>query len=445
MPIHSPSPTRAAHPLAASLLACALLAPLPALAGFRVDTTLDTPDAAIGDRRCEDAAGRCSLRAAIQEGNARGRVSIRLERDARYTLTLAGSGEDAAASGDLDVTGRIKIRGRGAVIDAAALDRIFDVHVGGELRVKKLTLTGGEAPGGEHGGAVRNRGLFDAKRSLIAENSAPGAAAAGGALYNDGGKLRVLRSTVRSNSATEAGGALAADGGLTVVDRSELRENQSGLDGGALHQVGSGELWIWKSDLDGNGAARSGGGAWVGDLSDVYVYRALFQENQAEGDAAADGGGALYNAADAFVLSSSFIDNLASGTAGGGGGLRQAGGRLEIENSVVSQNDAADGGGGVDVSGGRAFFSFGLLVDNLAGGDGGGLRVGPDARADVFRVGVAGNDAGGAGGGLWCSADGTLDVDRSPIEDNTAPAGADVFNEPPGGNFSIDGDPVAPG
>jgi len=442
MPIRPPLPRRA---LAAPLLVCALLAPAPALAGFRVDTTLDTPDAAIGDRRCEDAAGRCSLRAAIQEGNARGRAWIRLRRDTVYTLTLAGTGEDAAATGDLDVTGRIRIRGAGAVIDATGLDRIFDVHADGELRVRRLTLTGGEAPDGEHGGAVRNTGLFDAKRSLVSDSSAPGAGGAGGGLYNDGGALRVLRSTVMGNSAAEAGGGLAADGGLTVVVRSDLLENQSGLDGGGLHATGSGELWIWRSDLADNTAARSGGGAWVGSPSDVYVYRALFARNEAQGAATTDGGGALYSEADVWMLSSSFSDNEASGAAGGGGGLRVAAGRLEIVGSRVEENDASDGGGGMDVSGGRAFVYYSLLGANVAGGDGGGLRVGPGAATDVYRSHVLSNDAAGAGGGLWCSATGTLDVDRTRIEDNGAPTGADVFNEPPGGDFTIDGDPVAPG
>jgi len=431
---------------AAALLLCVGLAPAAAGAkGFRVNTPDDSVDVAPGDGRCEDALGRCSLRAAVQEANARGRASIRLDRDLRYTLSLAGTGEDSAASGDLDVTGRIRLRGRGATLDAAGLDRIFDVQVGGELRIKRLELTGGVAPEGEHGGALRNAGLVDAKRTVFAVNSAPGTAGAGGAIHNDGGALRVLRSTLRSNLAAAAGGAIAADGGLTVVDRSVLRENDSGQDGGALHVVGSGELWVGSSDLDGNTAARRGGAVWTGDQSDLYVFFTLFQENQAEGDAPEDGGGALYNEADSFVFDSSLIDNLASGAEGAGGAVLQAAGELSLEDSLVEQNQAGAGGGGVDVAGGFAFVGWSALFENLAASDGGGLRVGPDAEGRVFRVAVVANDADGSGGGLWCSATGTLNVDRSDIEDNDAPAGPDVFNEPPGGDFSIDDTPVPPG
>lgn len=446
MPFRSPSPSRAARPLAASLLAAALLAPTAAWAGFRVDTDLDTPDVAIGDGRCEDAAGRCSLRAAIQEGNTRKKASIRLQRDTVYTLTLAGAGEDAGATGDLDVTGILKIRGRNSTVDAGGLDRIFDIHDDGELRVKKLTLTGGVAPAGEHGGAVRNAGLFDGKRSIFEANAAPGAGGAGGALHNDRGALRVKRSTLTGNTAAEAGGAIAADGGLTVVDRSQLSGNQSGLDGGAVHQVASGELWIWKSDVLGNTAARSGGGAWTDGPSDVVVYRAVFDDNEAQGGAAADGGGGFYIDAesDVYVERSTFSANRASGVAGGGGGLRLAGGRLELVASVLEDNGAAVGGG-LDVTGGRAFFWYSIAVGNSADADGGGLRVGPGGAAEVFLSGVGSNEAGAEGGGLWCSATGTLDVDDSDVDENIAPTGPDVFNEPPGGDFTIDGEPVPPG
>ena len=435
---------RALHwALTALILAAA--SPAAEARSFRVDTTLDSVDAAPGDGVCQDAAGFCSLRAAVQEANARGRATIRLERDLRYALALAGAGEDAAASGDLDVTGRLKIVGRDATIDAAGLDRIFDVRVGGDLRFNRLVLTGGAAPDGEAGGAVRNAGRLDARRSLFSENSAPGAAGAGGAIANAGGSMRVLRSLLRTNSAAEAGGAVASDGGLVIVDRSTLRENQSSLDGGALHVVGSGELWVGSSDLDGNSAASRGGGAWVGDQSDRFVFWSVFQENEAQGAGPDEGGGALYNEADAFVFRTTLVDNLASGAAGAGGAVLQTDGELELDRSSLRQNQSGGEGGGVAVSGGAALIVWSLLFDNDAGSDGGGLQVGPGAEGRVFGTVVVENGAGAEGGGLWCSATGSLDVDRSDVEDNDAPAGPDVFNEPPGGDFTIDDDPVPPG
>ncbi|MDQ3989397.1 MAG: CSLREA domain-containing protein [Actinomycetota bacterium] len=77
-------------------------APTWAAGPFQVDTAADSVDANPGD-------GQCSLRAAVQEANASGGGEIHLQRAATYVLTVGGTGEDAAATGDLDVTSSISI------------------------------------------------------------------------------------------------------------------------------------------------------------------------------------------------------------------------------------------------------------------------------------------------------------------------------------------------
>src|SRR5439155_10912015 len=80
-------------------------------ATFTVDCTMDDVDAAPGDGICATATGECTLRAAIQETNALpGPDSITLPAGT-YTLTIPGTGEDIAATGDLDVTDDLDIRG----------------------------------------------------------------------------------------------------------------------------------------------------------------------------------------------------------------------------------------------------------------------------------------------------------------------------------------------
>src|SRR5262245_14179766 len=73
---------------------------------FVVNSTVDAPDAAPGDNQCQTAvAGQCTLRAAIQEANATPQLDqITLAPVTLYQLTIAGADEDAAATGDLDVT-----------------------------------------------------------------------------------------------------------------------------------------------------------------------------------------------------------------------------------------------------------------------------------------------------------------------------------------------------
>src|SRR5687768_12251788 len=86
-----------------TLLAVALAPATAQAATFPVNTTFDGTDATPGDAVCATATGTCSLRAAIQEANATGGGDTVALPAGTYTLTLAGTGEDMAATGDLDV------------------------------------------------------------------------------------------------------------------------------------------------------------------------------------------------------------------------------------------------------------------------------------------------------------------------------------------------------
>ncbi len=78
-----------------------------------------------------------------------------------YTLTIAGTAEDAAATGDLDITEDIIINGSASsatIIDGNAIDRVFDVlgAAGGGIlfdATASLTLSGSTISGNT-GGAV---------------------------------------------------------------------------------------------------------------------------------------------------------------------------------------------------------------------------------------------------------------------------------------------------
>src|SRR5262245_30316248 len=71
---------------------------------FLVDDTADVGDASRGDGTCATRAGTCTLRAAVQEANAlTGPDTITLPAGV-YRLTTPGIGEQAAGTGDLDVS-----------------------------------------------------------------------------------------------------------------------------------------------------------------------------------------------------------------------------------------------------------------------------------------------------------------------------------------------------
>ncbi|MGZ6070666.1 MAG: hypothetical protein ACXWK8_05580, partial [Myxococcaceae bacterium] len=87
-----------------------------------MDSTADAVDAAPGDGTCRTAAGTCTLRAALQEANAHAGPDSVLLPAGTYTLTISGPAEDAAATGDLDITDDLLLVGAGAsstIVDGA--------------------------------------------------------------------------------------------------------------------------------------------------------------------------------------------------------------------------------------------------------------------------------------------------------------------------------------
>ena len=95
-----------------------------------VTSELDTVDAAPGDGLCADASGLCTLRAAIMEANANANVFNIDLPEGTYLLTIDGSGEDASAIGDLDVTSELTIDGAGTertIIDGN--DGVVNDHI----------------------------------------------------------------------------------------------------------------------------------------------------------------------------------------------------------------------------------------------------------------------------------------------------------------------------
>src|SRR6266498_1590126 len=113
---------------------------------FTVISTVDAVDANPGNGVCASVSAGCTLRAAIQEANATpgGNAEIMLPAGL-YTLTLAGSSENAAATGDLDITKSVTITGAGVgqtIIDGNSIDRVFDIRtVGIVVHISGVTIT----------------------------------------------------------------------------------------------------------------------------------------------------------------------------------------------------------------------------------------------------------------------------------------------------------------
>ena len=202
-------------------------------ATFSVNTVLDT--VAVNLQTGKDATGHISLRSAIMAANAKPDADTINLPNGLFKITIAGTGEDAAAKGDLDLKGDLTITGRGhtgTIIDGSGLDRVFQV-LSGNVSLSQLTIQGGRSNVGggllNSGGHVTLSSAFVENNQAIGANGAAGAnndvpsvpatngqnggEADGGGIANASGSLTLINSTVDNNSAFGGDGGRGGDGG----------------------------------------------------------------------------------------------------------------------------------------------------------------------------------------------------------------------------------------
>ncbi|MEO6627197.1 MAG: choice-of-anchor Q domain-containing protein [Aquihabitans sp.] len=187
-----------------------------------VNTSADGVDVLPGNGVCATAGGTCSLRAAITEANASvGFDRITIGTGINPVLSIAGAGENANDSGDLDITSNIEILGQGGTIDAAGLDRVFHV-VAGRLALDEVTVTGGLPPATEEGGGFRSEAVLDLRNSTVVGN-------AGGAVVSAGTSLLIADSIITDNGSANVRGALLVATGTASVVRSLIDDALLGV------------------------------------------------------------------------------------------------------------------------------------------------------------------------------------------------------------------------
>lgn len=212
-----------------------------------------------------------------------------------YNLTLTGAGEDAAATGDLDITESLTLTGAGpsaTVIDGGGIDRVIHIPIpfGGsaDVTIRGVTITNGSLPNAspsDGGGGVfaqrstlllvdcvvtNNRahysgGLYNLigtatiVNCTFSGNDAPFSASRGGGIHNTG-TLTIRNSTLSGNTATLGlGGGIYNNGGTVVILNSTVSGNSSSI-GGGVHNDSGGQVSIFSSTLSGNTGTVGVGG-----------------------------------------------------------------------------------------------------------------------------------------------------------------------------------------
>ncbi len=332
--------------LAVACLAVALLVGRPAAgdaATFVVDSTLDVADLTPADALCKTPAGACTLRAAIQQANTLAGVDTIEVPAGYYQLTIAGTGEDLAATGDLDVTQSVVIRGTGApgtvTIDGGFIDRIFHVtSAGATVTIDGLWMYYGDA-GVDVGGGVYNAGTLTLTNCVVVASRA----GAGGGIEN-AGVLIVVDSLVGGNTVTAgSGGGLENESGATMtLRRSTVVDNEaSPYGGGGIANFGS--IEVAESLLTDNRvpSGAGGGGFATATTNPSVLTNTTISGNTIDGSGSAGAGILLVGNAPATLNNVTIADNHgAFGSTGGGIGAILGVGALTLSNTIVADNTA---------------------------------------------------------------------------------------------------------
>ena len=278
----------AAAAIVAVMMALFVLAS-PAVLGQTTITVTKTADT--NDGSC--TPGDCSLREAIIAANTDDTV---VDVPAgTYTLTITGSGEDNAATGDLDIRRGMTIRGAGpreTIIDGNGIDRVFDTPIqfpspgAYTVNISGVKITGGAIPDSvpdSVGGGISHhaRGAtLNLSESTVSGNRA----SQGGGIQNGGGQgfgetMTIMRSTISGNRAPGQGGGIQNTENLTL-ENTTVSGNKSNAGGGIMQHDGT--LVITDSTIAFNTAQNTGGGIFINTTALPTIKNAIVSNNKAD-------------------------------------------------------------------------------------------------------------------------------------------------------------------
>ncbi len=283
---------------------CRAVTIAPVDGAMEVNSTADVDDLDLLDSTCDtgNTVGgdpECTLRAAIQQANYSPGQDVLLLPAGTYTLTQGGIGENAALSGDLDITGDLTLYGAGpalTVVDGGGVDRVFEIRSTAAVTITNISLQGG-------GVMANGRVLFNSGSLLLSQVAVRfNTGGDNGTVYNSG-SLSIVESSIYSNTVSYSGGGLynAGDAALTNVTFSG---NQAGMDGGAIFNA-SGTVTINNATFTLNAADANNddigeGGALFNDDGVVHVANSLIAQNLDLGDVKQDGSDA-WDCAGVFI------------------------------------------------------------------------------------------------------------------------------------------------
>ena len=275
-----------------------LAAPARAASGgdpvITVNTTADLPGVAARPGVCRDAAGTCSLRAAVMVADTSLRHTTIILPAGHYKLTIPprSRADDPLtdfdlARGALKLLRPVTITGSGArrtVVDGTGITRVFANFTA--ATITGLTITGGFMPPISPllplpigGGGIANIGNLRLQRVAVSGNHAD----YGAGIFNyPFSFLTISDSVVNGNSGLEAAGIRFDSGGRvvnttitgnTAVSRADRPGTESGTGAGVdARGATPSTLTIVNSTIAGNFASKRGAGISVSQGYPPFIF-----------------------------------------------------------------------------------------------------------------------------------------------------------------------------
>jgi hypothetical protein len=293
---------------------------------------------------------------AINRANANGEDNTITLEAGTYTLTTPDNETDGP-NGLPSVNSTLTIRGAEAATTIIAREstapqfRLMHIAAAGTLTLEGLTLQGGEVIG-TFGGGIFNKGILTLVQSTLAHNgSASEGGGHGGGLYNDGGTVHIIGSTVTDNmtggidrGGQGAGGGVYTQDGVVMMLNNTLARNSAfghfGSNGGGLLNDG-GTVRITNSTVVGN-RADNGISGGIENGGTMTLTNSTVADNLGRG---------IVNFGSVIIANSTIAAN--------GGGIEN-GGTVTLTNSTVAANSDR----GIETGGGTVTLLNTILALN---------------------------------------------------------------------------------
>ena len=448
-----------------------LMPGLARAATFTVDSVADGSDSSPGNGICSSFGGGCTLRAAIEESNARPGVDTINIQGGTYELEIPTLNEDSDSSGDFDIRDSVIIDGAGATglgativdggfpaegspIEQRGLDRLFEIHPTAlGVTIRDLTIREGFSD--DAGAGIQNwsPGRVRVENARIVDNLA---SKSGGGINQaepsdytcplclplllPGGRMEIVNTTLSGNAAGGGGAAVNnAGSGTILIDHSDVSDNPGQMipdplfvddpldpfdrpdliPAPGVYEPSQpaidnqaefdvvGTVHIVDTKVEDNYATHDGAGVSNSGHGIMIIERSQFRRNSSEAD-----GGAIYSSGGTLTIDDTVV---ASNKAHGGGGIYSDGGsnaiglrsRVTITDTQISGNDALP-------------FPEPLPPDpgNIVEASGGGMVLDGEAQVTLADINVSGNFAGDGGGGFAAEGQLSLDATRLTVTNN---------------------------